>query len=148
VPPESVNALPGRNIPYFARSVYGSAYTKIGLKVKLREAITLADIDFGNLAWVLEISPLWPTSVWTHRPVLTSHTLTVWSNEPVIIFRPVVSKLSETISAVCPSSVCRHSPVTTSHNRAVLSIEPVATVDPCGLKDKQTISVACPRNVW
>ena len=35
----------------------------------------------------------------SHLPVRTSHTLTVWSKEPVIILWPVVLKFKLTISA-------------------------------------------------
>eukprot|EP00965_Chrysotila_dentata_P187447 6172134-Pleurochrysis_carterae.AAC.1 len=80
--------------------------------------------------WVDEISPRCPESVWRQRPVPTSQTLVVWSNEPVMILSPSELKLSETISAVWPTSEHSSIPRATSHSLAVLSIEPVATTTP------------------
>lgn len=47
--------------------------------------------------WVLEISPLCPARVWTQRPRRTSQIFTVWSNEPVMIRSPLLSKFKLTI---------------------------------------------------
>ncbi len=89
-----------------------------------------------------------PWKVWMHRPDLTSHSLVVWSNEPVMSLSPCWLKDKLTISAVCPNNDAISVPVSVSHNLAVLSMDPVAMTFPCGLKLRHTISVACPRSVW
>ena len=73
-------------------------------------------------------------NLWTSRPVLASHSLTVRSADVEASSEPSGEKATARTQLVCPSSFCTSRPVLASHSLTVSSFDVEASSEPSGEK--------------
>ena len=133
VPFQRRHALAGRHVPHLERLVVRRRHDappvrKHGNAIDLRRSQIITKVQRTPQRTESEC----PSSVATHSPVATSHTLSVWSRDPETTRRPSANTATPWALSECPSNVARHSPVSMSHTLSVLSHDADTTRRPSG----------------